>query len=170
MKTVVILFAERKSKTEKEIIEILTLFGASYISDKTVCSTEGAFTVVSEYKRVDLKLNNGIAVICDITDRFKNQKLPLGTIGICEDTNINALNLFLENHTPVISCGMSGKNTITLSSLESNIPLITLQRRITDLKGKVIEPAEFKIALKDYYSPFSIMASVTILLLEGRIP
>ena len=166
----VILFAERKSKTEKEIIEILTLFGASYISDKTVCSLEGAFTVVSEYKSIDLKLNDGIAVFCDTTHRFKKQLFPSGTIGICEDTDIKALNLFLENHTPVISCGMNGKNTVTLSSLEDNIPLITLQRRITDLKGRIIEPAEFKINLKKNYSPFSIMASVTILLLEGQLP
>ncbi len=166
----VILFAERKSKIEKEIIEILTLFGASYISDKTVCSLEGAFTVVSEYKSIDLKLNDGIAVFCDITDRFKNQSFPSGTIGICEDTNIKALNLFLENHTPVISCGMNGKNTVTLSSLENNIPLITLQRKITDLKGRIIEPAEFKITLSKNYSPFSVMASVAILLLEGQLP
>ena len=166
----VILFADRKSKTEKEIIEILTLFGASYISDKTVCSIEGAFTVVSEYKSISLKLDNGIAVICDITDRFKNQHFPKGIIGICEDTNIKALNLFLKNHTPVISCGMSGKNTVTLSSIDNNIPLITLQRRITDLNGKIIEPAEFKITLNKTYSPFAVMASVAILLLEGQIP
>lgn len=170
MKTVVILFADRKSKTEKEIIEILTLFGANYISDKTVCSLEGAFTVVSEYKSIDLKLSDGIAVICDITDRFKNQSFPKGIIGICEDTNIKALNLFLKNHTPVISCGMNGKNTISLSSLDNNIPFITLQRQITDLKGNIIEPAEFKIGLENRYSPFSVMASVTILLLEGQLP
>ena len=108
----VILFAERKSKTEKEIIEILTLFGASYISDKTVCSLEGAFTVVSQYKCIDLKLNNGIAVFCDINDKFKKQIFPLGTIGICENININALNLFLENQT------------IPLCSLETSLEIV----------------------------------------------
>ncbi len=166
----VILFADRKSKTEKEIIEILTLFGASYISDKTVCSTEGAFTVVSEYKCIDLILNDGIAVICDITDRFKSQRFPTGIIGVCEDTNIKALDLFHKNHIPVITCGMNAKNTVTLSSLDNNIPFITLQRRITNLKGKIIEPAEFNIKLSKNYSPFSVMASVAILLLEGQIP
>lgn len=166
----VILFAERKSKTEKEIIEILTLFGASYISDKTICSLEGDFTVVSEYKNIDLKLNRGIVVICDTTDRFQNQILPSGIIGICEDINTKALALFFKNHTPVISCGMNGKNTVTLSSLDNNLPLVSLQRRICDLNGRIIDPAEFKIALKNSYSPFSITASLAILILEGRIP
>lgn len=170
MNAVVILFADRKSRTEKEIIDILTLFGANHISDKTVCSQEGVFTVVSEYKNIDIKLKSGIAVLCDTTQRFNKQSLPLGIIGICEDTNINALNLFYKNHIPVISCGMGNKNTITLSSLENNIMFVTLQRKITDIKGRIIEPAEFKITLKKNYSPFSVMASVAIILLEGLAP
>ncbi len=170
MKALVILFADRKSRTEKEIIDILTLFGANYISDKTVCSLEGVFTVVSEYKNIDLKLDSGVAVICDSTDRFNKQSFPKGIIGICEDTNTNALNLFFKNRTPVISCGMNGKNTITLSSLDDNTLFATLQRSVTDLKGRVIEPAEFKIKLNKCFSPFAVMASVAILLLNGLTP
>lgn len=170
MKALVILFADRKSRTEKDIIEILTFAGAGYISDKTVCSGEGVFTVVSEYKNIDLKLNKGIAVICDRTDRFDRQALPSGIIGICEDTNQSALSLFFKNKIPVISCGMGGKNTITISSLEENTLFATLQRSITDMHGSIIEPAEFKIKLNKCYSPFAVMASVAILLLHGITP
>ena len=56
VRKMVLLFSNRKSKTEKEIIEILTSFGADYISDKKVSALNGPFTIVSEYKVTDLKL------------------------------------------------------------------------------------------------------------------
>lgn len=166
----VILFSERKSRIEKEIIEILTFTGADYISDKTVCSREGVFTIISEYKKTELKIPQGIAVFCDNTERFKNQTFPKGIIGICEDTNINALELFKNSNTPIISCGMSGKNTITLSSLGDNTLLAALQRIITNVNNTEIEPCEFKIKLNKSYSPFAVMASVAVLLLKGITP
>lgn len=166
----VILFSERKSSAQKDIIEILTSVGADYISDKEVNASNGLFTIVSEYKKTNLKLKNGIAVICDNTDRFNGQKLPKGIIGVCEDTNTNALELFKSNGTPVISCGMGNKNTITLSSLGNKALLISLQRIITDISGDDIEPIDIKISVKKSYSTFSIMASAAVLLLKGIIP
>ena len=112
----VILFSGRKSAVEKEIIEILSGYGADYISDKAVSSLGGRFTVVSEYKKTEIKLKSGIAVFIDDTDRFDNQVFPDGIIGICEDTNTAALKAFKDSGTPVISCGIGAKNTVTLSS------------------------------------------------------
>ncbi len=170
VKTMVILFSDRKSKTEKEIIDILTFIGADYISDKTVCSFEGAFTIVSEYKKTELKLNHAIAIFCENTDRFDFQLFPKGVIGICEETNIKALEVFHKNKIPVISCGMGNKNTVTFSSFSGDTLLMGLQRSITSIKGLQITPGEYKITLKKQYSPFAIMASATVLLLNGIIP
>lgn len=166
----VILFSGRKNKTEKEIIEILTGIGANYISDKAVFSGTEQITIISEYKKTDIKIDKGIAVFLDDTDRFDGQILPKGIIGICEDCNQKALNIFFKNCIPVISCGMNSKNTITLSSINSENLLASLQRTVTDIKGNDIEPEEFKITLKRKYHPYSVMASVAILLLCGVIP
>jgi len=166
----VILFSGRKSETEKEIIEILCSYGGDYISDKTVRREKGFFTVISEYKKTDLKLKKGIALILDDTERFEGQIFPQGIIGICEDTNQKALQLFEKSKVPVISCGMSSKNTVTLSSLNSETLLTALQRTVTDITGKDIEPGEFKIRLTKGYHPFSVMASVAVLLLFGISP
>ena len=166
----VILFCERKSKTEKEIIEILTFVGANYISDKMVQSGKGLFTVVSEYKKTQLNIKNGIAVFCDNTERFMGQILPQGIIGICEDTNINALKIFSQNKVSVISCGINGKNTVSLSSLGDNELLTTLQRSVINAFGESVDPADFKIRLKKDYNPFSVMASVAVMLLKGILP
>lgn len=166
----VILFSGRKSSTEKEIIEILTSQGGDYISDKAVCREKGLFTVISEYKKTDLKLKNGIALIIDDTERFEGQVFPKGIIGICEDSNQKALKLFEKSKIPVISCGMNSKNTVTLSSLNSDTLFASLQRTVTDITGKEIEPEEFRIKLKKSYRPFSVMASAAVLLLCGIVP
>ena len=78
----VILFSGRKSAVEREIIEILCKYGANYISDKAVSAGDGGFTIISEYKKTDINLKNGIAVFIDDTDRFENQVFPDGITGI----------------------------------------------------------------------------------------
>lgn len=166
----VILFSGRKSRVEGQIIEILCRYGATYISDKAVNENCGSFTIISEYKKTDIRLKNGIAVFIDDTERFNGQTFPLGTVGICEDTNIKALQLFKESNIPVISCGMNAKNTITLSSLNSTSLLASLQRTVTDCLGNEVDPAEFRIKLNKPYTPFAIMASAAVLLLNGITP
>ena len=166
----VILFSNRKNKIEKEIIEILTSNGGDYISDKTVIRSQGLFTVISEYKITELKINSCIALILDDGNRFQNQEFPKGTIGICEDKNLTALAVFQKNNIPVISCGTNGKNTVTLSSLNSDTLFASLQRTVTDTSGIDIEPEEFKIKLSKQYNPLSVMASAAVLLLCGIRP
>ena len=166
----VLLFSGRNNKTEKEIIEILKAYKGNFISDKIVLDNYGLFTIVSCYKVTELDIESGIAVFCDNNERFVNQKLPKGVIGICEDSNTVALSVFKKNGNPVISCGMNSKNTITLSSLNSNTLFVALQRTVTNSKGYSVEPEEFKITLKKQYQPFSVMASVAVLLLNSIKP
>ena len=166
----VIIFSGRNSETESQIIDILCKHGGDYISDKAVCKNKGLFTVVSEYKKTDLKLKKGIALVLDDTERFKGQSFPLGIIGICEESNKKALQIFQNSAIPVISCGMSSKNTITASSLDSEYMLATLMRTITDINSNDIEAGEYHINLSKNYSPLSVMASVAVLLLLGITP
>ena len=166
----VLLFCNRKSKTEKEIIEILKSYGGAHISDREIIENNNTFTIVSFYKVSELNINGGIAVFCDDTEKFMSQSLPQNIIGICEDNNKTALSVFQKNGVSVICCGMNSKNTITLSSLGNNQLFATLQRGVTDNMGSNIEPAEFKIKLTSKYQPFSVMASVAVLLLNSIKP
>lgn len=166
----VILFSDRKNKTEKEIIEILKSYNADYISDKNIHIGNGKLTIISEYKVTDLEIKKGVAVFISETERFKNQKLPDGVIGICEDCNKQALKIFSDNKISVITCGMNAKNTITLSSINSDTLLATLQRSFTDNSENEIYPEELKIKIKKQYMPFSVMVCLAILLLNGITP
>lgn len=166
----VILFAGRKSKTEEEIISILKDYGANHISDRSVTAINSGFTLVSEYKKTELTLKNGIAVMVDHTERFQGQEFPAGMVGVCENTDKTALALMKQSGIPVVSCGMDGKNTVTLSSLGTDILSLTLQRAIPDFSGHIIEPGDYVIQLKKEYQPFSVMASAAVLLLSGIEP
>ncbi len=166
----VIIFSSRKSEKENEIIEILTKFGGDYISDKKVYSSNGKFTVISEYKNAEIDIKNGIAIIIDESDRFSDLKLGNGIIGICESTNKSALCIFEKSKTPIISCGNNPKNTITFSSINNDSILLSLQRTITGINSDKTEPCEISIKLSQKYHPFSVMASAAVLLLFGIEP
>ena len=166
----IILFSKRNSRTEKEIIEILTSFGGNYISDKVILKNKEIFTLVSKYKKTTLNLNCGIALFLSDTNHFSGQEFSKGMVGICEYDNSNALSIFQKNEIPIISCGMNPKSTITLSSVDKEKVTVSLQRIISDINGSEIEPFEFIINLKSDYSLFSVMASAAILLIYGITP
>ena len=166
----VILFSGKERKKETEILEILTQYDADYISDKKININNGKFTIISLYKKSDITVSKGVAVILDEFQKFEKQLLPDGIIGICENSNKCALSIFEKNKIPTISCGSNSKNTITFSSLTDESILISLQRTIVNLKKEEILPCELKIKLNRKYQPFSIMASVAILILNGIQP
>lgn len=166
----VILLTKQKSKIENEIIEILSEFGGNFITANKIINIDNQFTVISKNKTCDIDIKKGVVIICDDTDKFDKQSLPIGLIGICEENNKNALKLFKQNTIPVICCGISPKNTVTISSFDDEVLQISLQRTITNFKGKDIGPAEFKIKLKKRYNPFSVMACISILIINGIIP
>ena len=91
-------------------------------------------------------------------------------IGICSDSNHRALTLLYETRTPVITCGMNGLNTITLSSHTARSCSVTLQRAIKTINGKITDPAEIPIKLTSAHTPFTVMATSAVMLLNGIFP
>lgn len=164
----VILFSNRKSKLEKEIVEILIACGADVISDKSVVSAGGFFTLAICYKKTEIKTKKAIALFVDDSTKFCNQNLSDKVIGICEDKNINALENFKKNKVAVVTCGNNPKNTITLSSIEDGNYILTLQRQITNLRGNILYPADYKITLNKQYSPEAVMLSGAVLCLIDK--
>ncbi|MBO5211636.1 MAG: hypothetical protein J6B80_06885 [Clostridia bacterium] len=166
----VILLSDRKSKYEKEIIEILKKYGGQHISDKFIGDGNSKFTILSIYKKSEWQLSKGVVVFLDEGNRFSEQKIPISFIGVCDENNTKALTIFKKNKISAICCGLGNKNSITLSSLGNNSLFACLQRNIQNTDGEIIEQGELKIKLTKNYLPFSIMASVAILLLNGITP
>ncbi len=166
----VILFSDRKDKIADEIIEILVYYGATLISDNCIVLNNDNFTLIRQYKKCKIDVIKGIAVFCNNSSRFKGLSLPHSLIGISEDKTPHSLSLIKENNLRLISCGTGNKNTVTLSSISENTYYVTLQRTLYSLNFERIEPQEIKISLNKNYTPFSVLAAVTVLLLEGIKP
>ena len=115
----IIIFADQKTKCGTEISDILY---------RCIPKRQTDFDIVTEYS--------------------ENIDFSPGSIGVCEDSNSEALKLLMKHCVPVISCGMNGKNTVTLSSINSETLLAALQRTVTDCTGNEVDPGEFKIKLK----------------------
>lgn len=166
----VILFSNRKSKCEKELAKILGKYGGNFISDKILNNMGEKFNIVSFYKKAEISIDKGIAVFLEKNIRFKDQLLPIGIVGVCEENDKTALEIFKKSHNAVITCGINNKNTITFSSISPNTLFATLQRSIYDINGNLLEPCELKIKLTENFSSFSVICSVIILLYHGIIP
>ena len=164
----VILFCDKNSVIEKEIIEILKRHGFNAITDQGICILNKNPIILSAYKKTRLNLERGIAVFCDNTNIFRGQFLPKNIVGICEQENHTALQILKDNKSQSIVCGVSPLSSVTISSIKEGVYLITLQRTVSNCYGKDIEPSEFKITLSEKYNPFSVMASLLILLLESK--
>ena len=65
---------------------------------------------------------------------------------------------------------MSASDTVTLSSLDENRPVVSLQRNLRTLSGEQAEPGEYPVRLAAPISPYGLMAAVSILLLAGLDP
>ena len=115
----IIIFTDKKTKCGTEISDILY---------RCIPKRQTDFDIVTEYS--------------------ENIDFPPGSIGVCEDSNSEALKLLMKNCVPVISCGMNGKNTVTLSSVGGSSALVSLQRTVTDIYGSDREPAEFRLRLR----------------------
>ncbi len=104
------------------------------------------------------------------TQKLNNSPIPHKAICILNPENEFAINILSEQNIPAISCGMSGRDTFSLSSINFPKISLSLQRQIFSVNDICIEPQEFVINVKKNYEPYSIMATcATILLVYSSI-
>lgn len=70
----------------------------------------------------------------------------------------------------VVSYGRSEKNHITLSSIDTDRVVLSVQHELPTLNGGILEPQDIPIQKNKYVSPEDAMASAAALLLAGIPP
>ena len=79
-----------------------------------------------------------------------------------------ALSAITHRKLYVIACGLSYKDTVTLSSIEDNFCTYCLQRGIKDLSNNLIPPQEFTVRVKDSDADvYGILSCITAFLMCG---
>ncbi len=105
---------------------------------------------------------NPIIIFCG-----RPQSKPAGgKIAILEEDNLEAAALLSEMGIESIPCGMSDKNTLTISSSDLDQIQVCLQRSVTSLDGQSIDLAEYPFeAGEESGFPFLAAAATYILAL-----
>lgn len=89
-----------------------------------------------------------------------------GFIPILDSQNTKAVNLLKNNFSIAITCGLSLKDTLYPSSINYPNNIISLQRDILTVSGKVTEAHDFKVTLKKPTSIFTMLSICGVLLLS----
>ncbi len=88
-------------------------------------------------------------------------------IPVVDTYNTEAVNILKRANIATISCGMSAKDTLSISSLDYSSALVSLQRNIKTLYDNIIEPHDFVVELKKETLPYPLLASCAMLLLSN---
>ncbi len=154
----IILFYNKKDSAAKELCNLLLFDGTT---DINFFATENC--IKANYK-------SAIAVFCTTPPEILDQKIPLNTIAVCESSDKTALNILAKNRIPAVTAGMSGFDTVTLSSICDTNATVCVLRPITDVFGKTIDPCEFTVKLKHKLSCRTVSIYCAIMLLLGKTP
>lgn len=65
-----------------------------------------------------------------------------------------------------LDCGLSLRDTLTLSSLTENSAVVSLQRPVARLDGTLLEPVELPLALTRRWEPYPLLCCAGVLLLS----
>lgn len=69
----------------------------------------------------------------------------------------------------IISCGLGVRDTITVSSLTRESAVVSLQRPVTTLSGRRVEPCELPLSLPSGMDVHHVLAAAGVLLLSDAI-
>lgn len=97
-----------------------------------------------------------------------NATVPIGVIGVVCSDNRRGLEALMRSGVRTVTCGMSYRDTVTLSSTLSG-PTICLQRRLPTVGGRICEPAEFPLEAVKTDTDCLLLASA-VRLLCGKDP
>ena len=89
-------------------------------------------------------------------------------VAIVDSSDEKLLEHVCGTRLPAITCGLRSRDTITLSSIDTDSAVVDLRRSISCLSGGSAEPAEFPLRLENPTDSFLLMAVAAILILSGK--
>ncbi|NCC87476.1 MAG: hypothetical protein EOM05_06360 [Clostridia bacterium] len=105
-----------------------------------------------------------------IFNNSKNENCPKITSScniscIVNSQDSQALSNLLPISLPAIVYGMSAKDSITISSINENSAVISVQRELVLQSGKILEPCEFKVLNIESLDKDDILTICSVLIL-----
>lgn len=131
---------------------------------------ENAEMLIADADEFELIYTDTAIVIFKDADKlaidFETRKPAVALVDSC---NEDMLKLASKTGFPAITCGLSPKDTITLSSIDEDSAVVDLQRSVTCFDGTVVEPQEIPVALYSSIDSFALMCVAAIFILSGNV-
>ena len=116
----------------------------------------------------NIELEKGIILFKNSFTFTKKSFIPNTFLCVLEMKNTHALKMLEGTGKVAITYGTSAKDTLSFAGLNDTNAIVSLQRNVITLDGKMLEPHDFTINLLSDSSPSRILAVCAVLLLSGQ--
>lgn len=170
--TKVILFGEQKDRKLAEfLLRNLSKFFhvCLYHSPDSILEFgEGEELLVIETGSVHRAFSNNTIILLLPGAHPETLEAITGSVFFVVRSSMHAqLRRLAKKGIPAVTCGLSGKDTVTVSSyLENNIT-VALQRELQTVKGELIEPMELLFQTQGETDQHDVLVLASLLLLTG---
>ena len=168
----ILLFGEAQDHTLRNaLLPALERYGGVlYAGERQIfrlTTEKPAFFVYDCERLPELYLDKGILLFKGSCTGNSPLSLPDGFCCVLESDNHRAAALLQNSHFPVVTCGMGAKDTLSVASLDDGNAVLSLQRSVAALDGRILEPHDFRVSICTGTGPKQILAvSMTLLLSE----
>ena len=137
---------------------------------------EGAIDPAPEYLIAEydtpprLRVERGLFVFKHKVSCTAPVELPAGFTAVAHSGSPSSLALLKHAACPAVVCGMSSRDTVTLSGLQEPSAAVSVQRQIVDCMGGVIEAQEIPVSLSSPLEGYPLLAACAVLLLTRGEP
>lgn len=172
--TTVILYGSSDDSAPEDICRGISAAGSITRYDGSCLVSESRqcdFFILNTAEPVTLQIPAGILIFLNRISSVAHFSIPQGLVAVTASENKSALQLLMKSSISTVSCGMASSDTLTLSSVNDSAAVVSLQRSITTLSDKIIEPAEYPVKLTSPISEYGLLAACAVLLLsDSGIP
>lgn len=124
------------------------------------------FIVIDNPSIVNVHTPGGIVLFRKHAPIKQHIDIPSAYFAVVDSENRNAAGMLCNDGIQTVTCGLSQKDTITFSSLDSDRAVVSLQRGLKALDGTNIGPVDVPITFEPSHSEYPLLAAVAVLLLS----
>ena len=118
-------------------------------------------------KLPEIGLDRGIILFRNSIPAQEARFIPPGFLCVLETKNTRAAMLLKDTGCTAVTCGTSPKDTLSVAALEEGAAVLSLQRTLETLDGKMLEPHDFAVKCPGPRSPHQLLAVCAALLIAG---
>lgn len=115
------------------------------------------------------KLDNHILICKDEECIPKHLNQSKNAVAVVQASNPKLVEKVSLTRLPALTCGLSTRDTLILSSINEDSAVLGVQRSIICFDGTVAEPQDIPIRLGGHMDTFTLMAAASVFILSGNI-